>query len=47
MHSGALNETEVFLLVGAVALALVLMSFDRPIRNFIRKIRRRIERARR
>lgn len=47
MNLGALNESEVFLLVGAVAVALLLMSFDRPIRNVIRKIRRRIERARR
>ena len=43
----ALSESEVFLLAGVVAIALLLMSFDRPIRNAIRKIRRRIERTRR
>ena len=43
----ALNETEVFLLAGVVGLALVLMSFDRPIRNAIRKLKRWFTRTRR
>jgi hypothetical protein len=41
------TETTVFLLVGAVAVVLLLMSFDRPIRNAARKLRRRLSRPRR
>jgi len=47
MNSQTLNETGVILLVAAVAIVLLLMSFDRPIRNAIRKVRRRMSRMRR
>ena len=47
MGSGAITETEVFLLAAGVAVVLLLMTFDRPIRAAIRKLRRRLNRERR
>jgi len=48
MNGGSFVSTkEVFALAGLIAAALLAMSFDRQIRQLLRWIRRRIERARR